>query len=178
MANFYITGYRNYELGLFGDNDPKTKYLKKYLQKQMLELIDSGVEWFLFSGQSGIEYLAFQVVNDLKAEYDIKTGVLFPFADFGMQSERSQQMIATYKSQSDYYADVTKQPYQNPRQLKYHTQFVLAHTQGTWMLYDNFEQKGKTEYFYQDALAYQEQHPAYEIIMQTFDDVNQSLQEF
>ena len=180
MSNFYITGYRSYELGIIGHKDVKITYIRKYLLKEMELLINNGVDWFVFGGQTGIEFYAFQCVNELKEIYpNIKTAVLLPFANFGdnFQGE-SARNLTEYKEKADFITSISKQPYFSPRQLQAHTQFILRKTQGTWMLYDSFEQKGKTEYFYQDAYKYQENNHNYQMLVQTFDDLNQSFEEF
>lgn len=180
MTNFYMTGYLDYELGIFGNNDPKVKVLKNYLNKEIIYLLEQGIDWLFFTGKAGVEYYAFQEAIKLKTSYkELRLALLLPYEDFGSNFSNTRQiMLSDYKNQADFVASISKKPYEGIYQLKYHTKFILEHTVGSWLLYDEFELKGKSEYFYRDLLTYQQRNPEYKILIQTFDDLNQSLTDF
>lgn len=175
MRNYYITGYRHYELGIFSDRDERVKVLKQFLKKVEIELLEEGIEWFLFAGNLGIEHDAFMEAVKLKEEYpELRLGVIFPFADFGSQwNENNQLILMDYKEKADFIDYVSHSPYQNPSQLRNHTQFMLQHTEGSMLIYEN-EHEGKTKFFLSEAEKYQENHP-YEIRQYSLEDVQNFL---
>ncbi|MBF8807995.1 MAG: DUF1273 domain-containing protein [Enterococcus lacertideformus] len=167
----YISGYRNFELGVFKENDPKITIIKKVLKKELQQLVEEGLEWVLTSGNLGIEMWATQVVAELKTEYpDLKLGILFPFKEFGNNwNEKNQEEKRLAEQLSDYVEAVSHQSYQSPSQLRNHTRFLLEHTDGCLLIYDP-EFPGKTQYFFKDAQAFQQDHP-YEIRLISMDDL-------
>jgi len=46
-----ITGYKSFELGIFKQDDQAVQYIKLAIRKELLTLLDSGLEWVLISGQ-------------------------------------------------------------------------------------------------------------------------------
>lgn len=175
MPNFYITGYRSYELGIFGEKDPKIKYLKRFIHNGLIDCVESGIDWFIFAGNLGVEYYAFEEALNLKSDYpELKLGVLFPFSNFGESwGEQNQYKKQRYQTEADFVDYYSRKPYEAPWQLQQHTQFLLRHTQGTWMIYDK-EHPGKTQYFLNEAEKYAEQI-AYDIKRYTLDDIQDSL---
>lgn len=175
MRNYYITGYRHFELGIFSDKDERVSVIRKFLRKIEISLIEEGIDWFLFGGNLGIEYDAFCEAVDLKEEYpDLKLGVIFPFADFGSQwNDRNQLILLDYKEKADFIDYVSKKPYESPSQLKNHTQFLLQHTEGAVLLYED-EHEGKTKFFKQEAERYAEKKP-YVIRQLSLEDVQNFL---
>ncbi|MFR6020912.1 MAG: SLOG family protein, partial [Lactobacillaceae bacterium] len=43
----WVTGYRAYELNVFGSNDPKLKVLKTSLKNTLMQFLDEGLEWLI-----------------------------------------------------------------------------------------------------------------------------------
>lgn len=177
MRNYYITGYSHFELGIFNEQDERLKILKQFLRHLEIELLEEGIEWFLFSGQLGIEYDAFNEALALKQDYPhLKLGVLFPYSNFGERwNEANQLRLADYKQKADFTGYVSKQPYQNPSQLKNHTHFLLTHTEGTALLYDE-EYPGRLRYFLADAKSYSQQQP-YKIQQYRLDDLQNFVED-
>ena len=64
-----ITGYRNYEIGVFQEKDPKIRVLKKVIRETLIPLIEDGITWIVIGGNLGVELWAGEVVIDLKEEY-------------------------------------------------------------------------------------------------------------
>lgn len=171
MRNYYITGYSHFNLGIFNEQDERLKIIKNFLRKIEIELLEDGIDWFLFSGQLGIEYDAFNEALQLKEEYpDLKLGVLFPFERFGENwNEKNQLRLSDYHQRADFVDYVSKRPYETPAQLKKHTQFLLSHTEGSVLLYDE-EYPSRTRYFLKDAQQYSEHHP-YQIQQYRLEDI-------
>ena len=175
--NAYITGYRSYELGIFSDQDPKVEGLSCFLRKRLLELIDDGYEWFLFSGQLGVEYYAFLEAVKLKNEgYAISISVMFPYQGFGDNwSEKNILKLQTFKEQADFVGYTSQETYHSPQQLKKHTQFLLYATQTSIILYDD-EVASKSKFFVNDALQYQQDHD-YTVRLYSLYDLQESMYE-
>ena len=64
-----VTGYKNFELGIFKNDAKEATYIKRALQKQIKGLLDEGLEWVIITGQLGVELWAGEAVIDLKKEY-------------------------------------------------------------------------------------------------------------
>jgi len=163
LQTIFITGYRSFELGIFQEKDAKLDILKKALKDEIVSFIEEGVEWFLISGNLGIEIWAGQVLLQLKEEgYEVKLGIIFPFTEFGSQwNEKNKEILYKLKEKSDYVNATSHKPYESPGQLRSHTRFLLEHTQGTLVVYDE-EFEGKPMWFYKEAKEYQEMND-YEI---------------
>ena len=43
----WITGYRAYELNVFGAQDPKLKVLKTSLKNTLTQFLDEGLNWLI-----------------------------------------------------------------------------------------------------------------------------------
>jgi uncharacterized phage-like protein YoqJ len=152
VKTIYLTGYRSFELGIFQAKDPKITIIKKVLKSTLLQLIDEGVEWVLIAGNLGVEIWGAEVLFELQEEgYEIKLGVIFPFEDYGSQwNEANRLLLQNIKLKADYVNSTSAKPYENPSQLRSHTQFLLEHTQGAFFIYDE-EFSGKTKWFFKDA---------------------------
>ncbi|MFC4709734.1 DUF1273 domain-containing protein [Enterococcus eurekensis] len=170
-----ITGYRNYEIGVFQDKDMKIKIIKKVIREALITLIEDGLKWVIVSGNLGVELWAAEVVIELKKVYpEIKLALIFPFEGWGGNwNEKNQQLLNTVKLQADYVNSTSHQPYQNPSQLKNHTRFLLEKTKGCLLVYDE-DYPGKTSYFLKDARHFQEQQ-AYLIQQITMDDLENAI---
>lgn len=177
MKNAYITGYRSYELGILSDQDQRIEGLSRFLRKRELELLDEGYDWFIFSGQLGIEYYAFVEAIALKDEgYDLSLAVMLPYTNFGEQwSEKNQWKLNEYKEKADFVGFTSNEPYQTPQQLKQHTQFLLYATTGAVVLYDD-EVTSKVKFFVNDAQYYKQSHD-YELKLYSLFDLQESVYE-
>lgn len=177
ITNLLISGYRSFELGVFKDDDPKVAVIKKCLKEEIRSYIEEGVQWFLTSGQFGVEQWAVEVINELKEEYpEIKQGLLFPFLEFGSNwNEQNQAKLMQLKKQVDFVEAVSHQPYKDPSQLKNHQAFMLEHTQGALLVYD-LENEGKTKWLYQAILKKQEKGE-YECRLIDFDQLQNTVLE-
>ena len=56
MQRIWVTGYRNYELGTFGDKDPKITVIKYAIKNYLRQLLEDGqLDWVITGGQLGVE---------------------------------------------------------------------------------------------------------------------------
>ncbi len=158
MKRLWVSGYRSYELGVFGETDEKLKVIKYSLKMQLTQNLDDGLEWVITGGQMGIEQWSLQVAIELKTDYpDLKLAMMLPFNDFGQQwNENNQAQLSQLKARVDFCEPVINAPYSGPQQLRQYQQFMLTHTDGQLLYYDR-ESPGKPEYDYHAARQYQDQ---------------------
>lgn len=171
MKNLYVSGYRSFELSIFQASDPKVKRIKKVLKSYLTSFLEEGLEWVIISGNLGVEQWTAQVVAELKEDYpELKLALVYPYENFGQQwKESNQEKKAEVESLCDFIASVSKHPYTSFKQLKNHTYFLLTHTDGTLLVYDE-EFPGKTKFFVEEAKRFQKEH-SYEINYISFDDL-------
>lgn len=174
IQRLYVTGYQSYELGIFNENDPRVQVIKNVLKKELLALIQNGLEWVLISGSLGTEIWTGQIVNELKQDHpEIKLAIIFPFEGFGNNwKEHNQLFLSELVQTADFVDSVSHHPYQSPRQFKNHVNFLLQHTDATLLVYDT-EYPGKSKFFVTDVEKYQEVN-SYELLTITMDDLENS----
>jgi uncharacterized phage-like protein YoqJ len=180
IKTIFFTGYSSFELGVFKDNDPKVVVIKKAIKEKLIQLLDTGLEWVLIGGALGTELWVADVVAEIQVEGEypeIKLGVITPFANFGEKwNEANLAKLSTAKMNADYVNSTSSKPYENPAQLRAHTQFLLGHTDGAVLLYDE-EFEGKSKWFLRDALRFAENHNYY-IDEITMDDLQNATNEY
>lgn len=175
IKTLVLTGYRSYELGIFQENDPKIEVIKKVVKDRLIAYLENGLEWLLIGGNLGVELWGAQVAYQLRLDYpDFKIGIIFPFLEYGSQwKEKNAALLTEIKAQADFVEATSHQPYENPTQLKNHTQFLLSHSGGALILYDE-EFPGKPQWFLKDASHFSEKFP-YQIDKITMDDLQNAI---
>jgi len=178
IKNLFVSGYRSYELGIFSNEDDKLFFIKEHLKKRLKDYIESGVEWIIISGQLGIELWCGEVVFELKEDYPtVKLGVLLPHLGFGDNwNELNQQLFQTVLEKADYVNHTSNQEYKHPGQLKGNQQFIMDHTGGALLVYDE-EGGGKPGYLYNQIIKYQE-NSTYELEVINFDELQDFVTEY
>lgn len=174
IERLYVTGYQSYELGIFNEKDPKVQVIKNVLKRELIALIENGLEWVMISGSLGTEIWTGQIVNELKKDYpQIKLAIIFPFEGFGSNwKEHNQLFLNELVQTSDFVDSVSHHPYQNPIQFKNHVNFLLQHTDAALIVYDT-EYPGKTKFFLKDVEKFQERN-SYDLLTITMDDLENS----
>jgi len=142
-----ITGYKATELGIFSLKHPGIEIIKKALRKQLIALLDEGLEWAIVSGQWGVELWAAEVVLELRASYkQLNLAVITPFLE---QDENwKEEKKALYRSvigNANYVNSVTNTKYDGPWQFKEKDRFLLRNSDGLILLYDE-ENDGSPKY--------------------------------
>ena len=155
VFNLYVTGYRSFELGIFQEDDEKVKRIKQVLRSRLKSYLEEGHNWVLVSGNLGVEQWTIEVASELKNDYpDLQIGLIYPYANFGAQwKEKNQEKKQALESLVDYCNATSSKDYFTPNQLKAHTHFLLEHSDGSLLVYDE-EFPGKTKYFYDDAKTF------------------------
>ncbi|MCY9806849.1 DUF1273 domain-containing protein [Lentilactobacillus senioris] len=179
MSRLWITGYRNYELGVFNDSDPKVPIIMVALKNAIEQSILDGVDWIISGGQLGTEQWALKAATELKSQYpgEFQTAMMLPFAKFGNQwGEANQLTLSQTKTAVDFSAVVSDKPYHSPEQLRNYQEFMLTHTDQAILLYD-LESPGKTKYDYERIVKFSENRE-YPYRLITFDDLQETAEEY
>ncbi|GKT02669.1 DUF1273 domain-containing protein [Furfurilactobacillus sp. WILCCON 0119] len=178
MSRLWVSGYRSYELGVFGTKDPKLAVIQFALKQALINQIENGVDWIITGGQLGVEQWVVTVANELKTDYpQLKVAVMLPFAEFGGNwNEANQAQLSALLETADFTASVSDQPYQSPQQLKNYQAFMLSHTDAALLVYDE-EHEGKPSYDYLAIKAFSEDHP-YTVTLIDFDWLQESANEY
>lgn len=171
MPAFLVAGYKNMELGIFSDKDPKVLIIKKTIRKDLIRLFEEGVDWLIFQGNLGFEAWCLEVALELKDDYGVQLACILPFADTGASwSEANQLVLARFK-QVDY-VNHSFATYENPSQLRQHQDFLIKNSQGVYLFYDS-EHETKLRYFDQRI----KEEESYEVVRLDFDRLNEVASE-
>ncbi|HIY58585.1 MAG TPA: DUF1273 domain-containing protein, partial [Candidatus Tetragenococcus pullicola] len=130
----------------------KIQIVKKVIKMSLKTYLEEGLEWVIIGGNLGVEIWAGQISIELKKEYpELRLGIIQPFHEMEKNwNEGNRQLLNELKVQADFVDSVSHKPYENPSQLKNHTLFLIQHTDGALLVYDD-EYPGKTRYFLQEA---------------------------
>lgn len=147
-----ITGYKSFELGIFQKDHLGITYIKKALKKQLVPLIEDGLEWVIISGQMGTELWAAEVILELKQQYStIQLAVLTPYLEQQSKwNEANKEMYETILLKADFVDSITKRPYENPSQLKLKNQYIIQKSDALLVFYDH-EKEGSPIFMVQEA---------------------------
>ncbi|MBC1754545.1 DUF1273 domain-containing protein [Listeria seeligeri] len=182
MKSIAVTGYKNFELGIFKKDADEAIYIKETIKRHLIPLVEDGLEWVIISGQLGIELWAGEVVAELKAEgYELKLAVLEPFEKQSTNwNEANQLWVEEILAAADYHAFITKRPYENPAQFAAKDGFIIDNTDGALLVYD-LEKEGSPKFFYERAKIAKEQSTYYlecidfYALQDVVDDMNQAF---
>lgn len=157
MKSVFITGYKNFELGIFKKDAEEVTYIKEAIRRELVALIEDGLEWVIISGQLGIELWAGEVATECKWKgYEVKLAVLEPFLNqAGNWNEQNKLWLEEVLADADYHAMITNRPYENALQFQLRDQFIIDNTDGALLVYD-IEREGSPRFFYERAKPIQE----------------------
>ncbi|VUX09587.1 Uncharacterised protein [Streptococcus constellatus] len=79
MVSILVVGYRNFDLGIFDEKDPRIKIIKKAIQRDLTRLFEEGVEWLIFTGNLGFEIWTLEIAKKLQQDYDFQIATIFTF---------------------------------------------------------------------------------------------------
>lgn len=172
-----ISGYKPFELGIFKNDHPAVLFIKAALKKELIRMMEAGLEWVLISGQLGVELWGAEVVFELKSEFpDVKLAVITPFLDQEASwSENNSEWYKSILAKADFIDSVTKKGYEKPWQFRLKNQFFIEKSDALLLLYDQ-EKEGSPKYIYEMAVEYQNKH-SYTIQLVTFYDLQVIVEE-
>lgn len=171
MPAFLVVGYKNMELGIFSDKDPKVAIIKRAIRQDLIRLFEEGVDWLIFQGNLGFETWCLEVASELKDDYGVQLACIFPFADIGSRWSEANQLVLTRFKQLDYVNHSFK-AYENPSQLRQHQDFLIKNSRGVYIFYDP-EHETKLRYFDQRMKA----EDSYEVVRLDFERLNEVASE-
>lgn len=171
-TTFLIAGYQNGDIGIFSEQDPRMKMIKKAIRRRLIQLLDNGVDWFVFMGNLGFEYWVLEEVLLLKAEgYDCHLATIFCFANHGQHWNEANQVKLQRFKQVDFVKYCYDQ-YHYKGQLKDYQDFLLSNSQGLFIFYEP-DHPTKLSHLYQKARDLTD----YDIVRLTYDELNELIQE-
>ncbi len=172
-----LSGYKPYEIGIFQKEHPSVSYIKKAIQKELLRMIENGLEWVLISGQLGVELWGAETVFEIQPDYpNLKLAVLTPFLDQEENwNEANHEWYESVLARADFVDSITKKGYEKPWQFRLKNQFIIEKSDAMLLVYDH-EKEGSPKYLYEMALNYQTSHE-YPIHVITFSDLQDLIEE-
>src|SRR5690625_2538710 len=146
MKVLAVTGYRPMEINIFNENDEKIKFVKRAIEKRLLQFIDGGLEWVIVSGQMGVEMWTAEVVLDLKVQYDIHLAIVPPFLN---QAKRWPEVLQ-YKyeellMEADFSEPIYQEDYKGPYQFQAKDLWLIEKSEGCLLLVDE-DNPGSVQY--------------------------------
>ncbi|MCI1290540.1 MAG: DUF1273 domain-containing protein [Lactobacillus sp.] len=149
MKRLWVTGYRSYEINVFGDKDPKIKVIKYALKNALqAKLDDDELDWVITGGALGVEQWAAETALTLRNQ-QVHVAMMTPYADYAKNwNEAHQAHFLQLQQAVDFAAATSNHPYQSPVQLRNYENFMLAHTEGALLVYDP-DHPGKSKYDYE-----------------------------
>lgn len=136
MKSVLVAGYRQTEVGIFSEKDPRLLIIKEAIHRDLVSLLEEGVEWFIFMGNLGFEYWVLDVLKELQqVGYACQIATVFCFENHGENwNEANQAKLALFR-QVDF-IKYAYPAYQQPNQFRLYNQFLLENTDGCYLFYD------------------------------------------
>lgn len=158
MKNLLVTGYRAHELNIYDQKHKGIPYIKKAIKRKLVPLIEDGLEWVITPGQYGVDLWACEVAIELKEQYPhLKCSIITAFLN---QEEKWKDTKKDYYHQIlqgvDYYAAVSKQPYEGIWQFTARDDLLFRKTDGILLVYDEDAGEGSPRFFKEKALKRQD----------------------
>ncbi|EJL42805.1 MULTISPECIES: DUF1273 domain-containing protein [Brevibacillus] len=147
LKRLLVSGYKAHELGIFNEKNPGLAIIKTALRRELARLLEEELEWVIISGQLGVEMWAAETVLELKKEYpQLKLAVITPFLNQEEKwKEETQDYYRNIVRQADYINSVYQTPYQGVWQLQEKDKFLLSHSDGLLLVYDE-ENEGSPKF--------------------------------
>lgn len=170
MKSVYITGYKPFELNIFKNDEKEVKMIQLYFEDKLKQYIDEGLEWVIISGQLGIELWVAEVVIRMKKQYPIKLAIIPPFLNHDEKwNDVNKLYYSEIKSLADFVTSTYDAPYDGGYMFREATQFILNHTEGTIIFYDEINE-ASPKYTMQALIDFTEKNN-YNMDIVTFDDL-------
>ena len=151
VSTVWFTGYINYELNIFKDNDFRIKIIKQIIYNNIVNLLNKGMKWIITGGNNGIEQWTIEVANEIKKNYKfLKIAMILPFNGFGdTWNDVNKSKLKKRIKCCDYNVSITKKGYKSSRQFIVYQRFMLKHADEIILFYDpNINCKSKYLYKY------------------------------
>ncbi|MHA6483610.1 DUF1273 domain-containing protein [Paenibacillus sp. strain BS8-2] len=172
MKTVLVTGYRAHELGIFSQKHKGIPFIKQAITNKLIPLLEEGLEWVITPGGYGVDLWACEAVIALKESYpQVKLSVLTAFQnpEEGWKEEK-QQYYRDLLRHVDYYAAVSKAPYEGPWQFKARDELLLRKSDGIILVYDEEANEGSPRFMKERALR-KVHDDGYRCIIVTSEDI-------
>ena len=94
MQRLWVTGYRSYELNVFGDKDPKITVIKYALSNYFKARLDDGeLDWIITGANLGVEQWATQAGIELRKDYPVRVSIMTPYEEFANHWNENNQAV-------------------------------------------------------------------------------------
>jgi len=182
LKSIFVSGYRSYELNIFDQTDPKYLYLKEFIKDRLQTYVEEGVEWFVITGQLGVELWAGELLLEMQEENPaIHLAVILPYTSFQDNwNEKNQGLFDRVIRQADYVNYTSNKDYESPKQLKGNQVFTIKNTDGAFLIYDTMMEESadaKPKYVYDLIEQYQAQSE-YELNLVSFDEIEFFIRDY
>lgn len=172
MKNVLITGYRAHELNIFSQKHKGIRFIQQAIAAKLRPLLEEGLEWVITPGQYGVDLWACEAVIALKQQYpSLKLSILTAFAnpEEGWKEDKKTYFQSLLPG-VDYYASVTKGPYEGVWQFKARDELLLRKTDGIILVYDEDAGEGSPK-FMKEMASKKSLRDGYRIISISSDDI-------
>ncbi|EQC87516.1 DUF1273 domain-containing protein [Lactococcus cremoris] len=171
MNSLLIMGYTSFDLGIFNEKDIKVSIIKKTIRRKLINFLEEGLRWVIFTGNLGFEYWALEVAKELQTDYEFQIGTIFPFETHGQNwNENNQIKLASFK-QVDF-VKYAFEAYENPGQFRQYNEFLLENTEGSFVFYDE-----ENETKLKNMVEKMKQSSNYEVYLLNFEDLQETFEE-
>src|SRR5699024_2555324 len=122
----------------FKNDEKEVTVLRAFLRDKIIQLNEEGAAWFIIQGYTGIEMYAANEIIDLKADDDIKLGLLKPFHNFDDSYNDSHKIeLNNIIAHADYAPFIFEREYVSPAMFKAINQFNTSHTDYGLIVYES-----------------------------------------
>ena len=171
MNSLLIMGYTSFDLVIFNEKDIKVSIIKKTIRRKLINFLEEGLRWVIFTGNLGFEYWALEVAKELQTDYEFQIGTIFPFETHGQNwNENNQIKLASFK-QVDF-VKYAFEAYENPGQFRQYNEFLLENTEGSFVFYDE-----ENETKLKNMVEKMKQSSNYEVYLLNFEDLQETFEE-
>lgn len=157
MKNLLVTGYRAHELGIYNEKHKGIPYIRQAITNRLIPLIEEGLEWIITPGQYGVDLWAIEAAIALKEQFPhIKCSIITAFSQPDEKWSDDKKIHFEHLLRSvDYYASISKGPYEGRWQFVARDDLLLRKTDGILLVYDEDAGEASPKYIKERALKKQ-----------------------
>lgn len=172
MKTVMVTGYRAHELNIFNEKHKGIPYIRKAIAAKLIPMLEDGLEWLITPGQYGVDLWACEAALELKKDYPgLKISIITAFANPEESwNEEKQSFYRDLLKGIDYYASISKGPYEGAWQFRARDDLLLRKSDGMLLVYDEDAGEGSPRFIKEKALK-RSQLDGYPIIGITSEDI-------
>lgn len=177
MKVLFITGYKPFEYGIFKNDHPGVRFIKKAIRQRLAAMVDEGLEWVLITGQQGTELWAAEEAMDMRDESGLpKVSVITPYLDQEESwKDSNKEYYRRILGRADFVSSIYQKPYEGPHQLRMKNEYIIGKSDAILLVYDE-EREGSPKFALMEARKKSGKED-YPVIMISFDDLQQAAEE-